>query len=143
MYIRPMQLQDVEQVAALEQQCFSQPWSLKAFQEILNTSYRILFVAIDDDIVIGECMLTEIAGEGEITNVAVNSVFRKKGIARQLMKATLAEGEKRNIAAYTLEVRAGNVAAIKLYESFGFVTEGVRRNFYSKPVEDALIMWKR
>ena len=143
MYIRPMQLQDVAQVAALEQQCFSQPWSLKAFQEVLNTPYRILFVAIDDDIVIGECMLTEIAGEGEITNVAVNSAFRKKGIARHLMKATLSEGEKRNIAAYTLEVRAGNVAAIKLYESFGFVTEGVRRNFYSKPIEDALIMWKR
>ena len=143
MYIRPMQLQDIEQVAALEQHCFSQPWSLKSFQEVLNTPYRILFVAIHDDIVIGECMLTEIAGEGEITNVAVNSAFRKKGIAKELMKATLTEGEKRNITAYTLEVRAGNVAAIKLYESFGFITEGIRKNFYSRPVEDALIMWKR
>lgn len=143
MNIRTMQMQDVEQVATLEQQCFSRPWSLQSFRDVLKTPYRILFVAIEDDRIVGECMLTDIAGEGEITNVAVHNAYRGRGIAGQMMQAALKEGQKRNISAYTLEVRVGNTPAIRLYESFGFATEGVRKNFYDSPVEDALIMWKR
>lgn len=142
MNIRLMQQEDVEQVAALESACFSQPWSQNAFQEVLSTSYRLVFVAIDDDIIVGECMLTDIAGEGEITNVAVHQDYRGRGIAKKLMSATLSEGKRREITDFTLEVRESNLTAIRLYESFGFVSEGVRKNFYDKPVENALIMWK-
>lgn len=143
MNIRKMQSCDVEQVAALEQSCFSQPWSLNAFRDVLTCEYRVLFVALDGERVIGECMLTDIAGEGEITNVAVSEAYRGQGIAKELLGAVLKEGSRRSISAYTLEVRQSNAAAIGLYQYFGFVTEGVRKNFYDKPVEDGLIMWKR
>lgn len=142
MYIRPMQTEDIEAVAELEKACFSQPWSAQAFREISRLAYRTLLVAIEDNKIVGECMLTDIAGEGEISNVAVDAGYRQRGIARELMKEALETGRRKEMSAYTLEVRAGNVSAIRLYESFGFITEGVRKNFYDKPVEDALIMWK-
>ena len=83
------------------------------------------------------------AGEGEITNVAVAKKFRRRGIGRALMEYMLKEAELLGMESATLEVRISNTPAIRLYESLGFQGEGVRPNFYEKPKEDALIMWKR
>ena len=99
--------------------------------------------AADHPHIIAECGVRDIMGEGEITNVAVHPDFRGKGIARQMMKHVLHESLAKGITSFTLEVRAGNRAAIALYERFGFRTEGVRREFYEDPVENALIMWLR
>ena len=85
----------------------------------------------------------DILGEGEITNVSVLPGFRGRGISRRLLRMLLREAGERGTRVFTLEVRAGNRPAIALYESLGFRTEGVRRGFYEKPAEDALIMWKR
>ena len=83
-------------------------------------------------------------GEGEITNVVVRDDCQNRGIGRKLMDELLMRGEKEiGIEAFTLEVRIGNRSAIHLYESLGFVSAGIRKNFYEKPVEDAMIMWKR
>lgn len=84
-----------------------------------------------------------IAGDGEISNVAVLPQYRRQGIAHALMEQVLSEGQQEGCTAFTLEVRAGNTAAIALYESFGFRTEGVRKGYYEKPAEDALILWRR
>ena len=84
-----------------------------------------------------------IAGEGDVTNIAVFPEYRGQGIGAALTKALLVEGRKRGMNAFTLEVRVGNQAAIHIYEKLGFRSEGVRKGFYEKPKEDALIMWRR
>lgn len=143
MNIRIMEESDIDEVTALEASGFSQPWKRHDFEEILQNPIRTYFVAIEQNQIIGGCLLTEIVGEGEITNVCVKQQFRGQGIATRLMEQLLEYGKKKNLTAFTLEVRAGNISAIRLYQHFGFKTEGIRKNFYEKPIEDAWIMWKR
>ena len=78
----------------------------------------------------------------DITNVAVVEKFRKKGVATELLEQLFLRGYERGIENFTLEVRVGNAPAIHLYEKLGFERSGIRPNFYEKPKEDALIMWK-
>ncbi len=143
--IREMQRQDLEQVTALEAACFSMPWKYKDFEETLTNPHRVYLVAqTQNGEIIGGCMLTEIAGEGDISNVAVDARFRGQKIATALLEKLLAYGrEQYGIHAFTLEVRSQNKAAIRLYENAGFRAEGIRPNFYEKPKDDAIIMWKR
>ena len=82
------------------------------------------------------------ADELSITNVAVFSSYRRCGAANQLMKALDAFAQEKNLYGITLEVRVSNNAAIALYEKNGYEKSGIRKGFYNKPKEDALIMWK-
>lgn len=141
--IREMQPQDVDAVTALEESCFSMPWKRHDFEEILTNSDRTYLVAEYDNKIVGGCMMTMIAGEGDISNVAVNEVYRGKHIATKLMQELLRYGEEKGIGDFTLEVREQNHTAIRLYENAGFVSEGVRPNFYEKPKDNAVIMWRR
>ena len=109
---------------------------------IQNPDACYLVVLLVDEVV-GSCGLRNIVGDGEITNVVTKGTMRGKGIGKQMLLQLLEEGTKMGVEAFTLEVRKSNDAAIHLYESLGFVTEGVRKNFYEEPTEDALIMWKR
>lgn len=145
MIIRPMELRDVEAVAEIERICFTTPWSEKAYRDTLANENALYLVAETEDTktLVGMCGVLKIIDEGDISNVAVHPDYRRKNIAKQMMKELLARGQSFGIDAFTLEVRAGNEAAVKLYEDLGFRTEGVRKRFYDKPVEDALIMWKR
>lgn len=146
--IQEMQTEDLEEVAALEASCFSMPWKYKDFEEILTNPNRVYLVAKTDaadakERILGGCMLTNIAGEGDISNVAVHKKYRKQKIATALMEALLKLGRERyGIAAFTLEVRSQNIAARRLYEKLGFASKGVRPNFYERPKDDALILWK-
>ena len=143
MVIREMQEQDVDAVTALEEACFSQPWKRHDFEEILTNPDRFYFVAADGDDILGGCMLTDIAGEGDISNVAVDQQYRRRGIAHSLLEHLLEFGRGRGIGDFTLEVRQQNMAAQGLYEGLGFVSEGVRPNFYDRPKDNAVIMWLR
>lgn len=134
---------DVEKAAALEAKTFSMPWRAGDFLEMINAEYAYYFVAVQEQEIVGIIGLRDILGEGEITNVAVEETHRRKGIARQLLDRVIKRAQELGIKALTLEVRRSNVAAISLYESFGFEIEGVRPHFYDKPTEDALIMWAR
>ncbi|WMC93701.1 ribosomal protein S18-alanine N-acetyltransferase [Kineothrix sp. MB12-C1] len=141
--IRRMMQADVDRAAEIEKDNFSMPWTKKDFQETLQLSYAFYYIAEEEGKIIGICGLRNIAGEGEVTNVAVDRSFRRRGVAKLLLAEVLREGKKQGIEAFTLEVRAGNEAAIRLYETFGFQKDGFRKNFYENPTEDALIMWKR
>ena len=147
--LREMEEKDVEQVTALEAACFSQPWLKQDFIEILTNPNRIYLVAteknaLQEDTILGGCMLTHIVGEGDISNVAVWEAYRKRGIASALLQELLQIGmEKYHMNAFTLEVRQHNEAAIRLYEKAGFISEGIRPDFYDKPKDNAVIMWKR
>lgn len=147
--IRRMQKEDAGKVSELEAANFSQPWKTADFEKAAQEEGVLYLIAEEvdgqalDKRVIGCCGVRNLCGEGEITNVSVDISCRRAGIARQLLLRLLAEGAGMGIEAFTLEVRSGNRAAVGLYESLGFVTEGVRPKFYTMPEEDALIMWKR
>ncbi|MDE5824998.1 MAG: ribosomal protein S18-alanine N-acetyltransferase [Lachnospiraceae bacterium] len=149
-HIREMQREDLEEVTTLEAACFSMPWKYKDFEEVLTNPNRCYLLAEADkvttdipDRILGGCMLTHIAGEGDISNVAVHEKYRNNGIAAAVLSALLKLGKERyGITAFTLEVRSQNIPARRLYENYGFVSKGVRPNFYEKPKDDAIIMRK-
>lgn len=141
--VRKMRAEDTAAVSRLESEVFTMPWSESAFRKMAEEENAIYIVAVYQDTIIGNCGVRNILGEGEITNVAVGEKYRGHGVAKRMFRMLLAEGKERGIDAFTLEVRKSNLPAIRLYESFGFETAGVRPRFYEKPVEDALVMWKR
>ena len=89
---------------------------------------------------VGHICLETVLDEGILTSVAVKEKYRNKGIAKKLMDSFIDEAKNRNIAFINLEVRASNAPAIALYEKYGFEKVGTRKNYYSKPTEDALLM---
>lgn len=141
--IRPLKTEDAPALARMEEKIFAQPWSERSFKELLNRDYTLYFVAETDGILMGCVGLTVLDNEGDIDKVMVREDFRGRGAAYQMLCHLMAEAGKRGVTEFTLEVRAGNQAAIHLYEKLGFVSEGVRPKFYRQPVEDALIMWRR
>lgn len=149
-HIREIDQKDLEEVAALEASCFSMPWKYKDFEDVLTNPDRFYLVAEADEVtadtpdrILGGCMLTHIVGEGDISNVAVLEKYRKNGVGAALVTELLKLGAERyGITAYTLEVRSKNMPARRLYEKHGFVSRGVRPDFYQKPKDDAVIMWK-
>lgn len=141
--IKPLTEYYVDQVCVLEEEAFSMPWHRESFLEMILNKDACYWVGIINDKVVASCGLRNIVGDGEITNVVTTSHMRGKGIGRQMLLKLMEEGIKMGVEAFTLEVRKSNAAAIHLYESLGFVAEGVRKNFYEDPIEDALIMWKR
>lgn len=140
---REMTAADVPFISRLEEETFSMPWSAASFLQMIEKEDTAYYVAEEDEQLLGGCGLLMIAGEGNITNVVVAPDARRRGVATGLLTHLLAEGDRAGLTAYTLEVRVSNAAAIGLYEKLGFVSEGIRPNFYEKPTEDAMIMWKR
>lgn len=140
---RAMTPADVPFISRLEEETFSMPWSEASFLQMIEQEDARYFVAEEDGQLLGGCGLLLIAGEGNITNVAVAKEARRRGVGTGLLRHLLSEGDQEGLSAYTLEVRVSNTAAIGLYQKLGFVSEGIRPNFYEKPVEDAMIMWKR
>ena len=141
--IRALQNSDIEALAEIESETFSVPWSKKAFEELLEHSYCFYLVALADGQPVGCCGYTISCGEACIDKVVVAKKHRNQGIAGQMLKELIAAGEDALVEAFTLEVRVSNTTAIHLYEKFGFRSEGIRPHFYEKPVEDAMIMWRR
>ncbi len=142
MVIRNILDSDVNQIYAIEKESFSSPWSREAIlSEVSSERSHYMVVEIDGEI-IAYAGLWKIFDEGHITNIAVKDSYRNKGVGKGLMSSLLTNTAKIGIDSFTLEVRRSNIGAIKLYESLGFEVAGIRKNFYDKPNEDALIMWK-
>lgn len=135
--------EDVEQVALLEERTFSEPWSKKALEDSLDSKDYRFYVAKKDERVVAYCGYYKTADEANITNLIVSEEVRAKGIGHALMTYLMERAYADGISAVTLEVRVSNMSARNLYESLGFKLEGVRKNFYSAPAEDACIYWHR
>ncbi|MGN0165652.1 MAG: ribosomal protein S18-alanine N-acetyltransferase [Lachnospiraceae bacterium] len=129
-------------VARIEQESFSEPWSPDALKNTLNNSdYRFYcLVDVENRTTLGYVGLVLSWGEGEIVSVAVDESCRGKGLGSLLLKEVLKREKETGTERLFLEVRKSNKAAIRLYEKTGFGVDGVRKNFYRKPVEDALLM---
>lgn len=139
--IEKMNAEHISQIAQLEKECFSQPWSENALSEELSNENSHFLVAVSD-CVMGYIGVQEICGEAYITNVAVFEEYRKSGVGRALLKAACDAAISRNCEFITLEVRESNATAISLYESAGFEKAGIRKNFYSSPIENGVIYTK-
>ena len=141
--IRELREEDTAALAEIEAETFSMPWSEDSFRQLLNHSYCRYLVALADGQVAGCCGYTDICHEANIDNVVVAARFRNRGIGQAMLAKLMLLGEAEGVEAYTLEVRVSNLAAIHVYEKFGFCSEGIRPGFYDRPKEDAVIMWKR
>ena len=130
--IREMRETDIAQVEAIEQEIFSVPWSEKSFLSACTTPEEVA----------GYCGLWSVLGEGNITNMAVAEKYRRNGVAEALMKEMEERGRQKDVTIFFLEVRESNDAARRLYEKMGYEQIGVRKNFYEKPAENAIIMSK-
>ena len=129
----------VSAVAELERQNFSEPWPEIAVRSELTNKLALWLVAVEDGVVAGYVGSQTVLQEADMMNIAVADAHRRRGIARLLVEELI-----RQLDAYqlTLEVRASNAPAIALYEKLGFGQVGLRKNYYRKPKEDALILRK-
>lgn len=142
---RLMNESHVNGVYNVSKECFSVPWSLDSINNELNNPLAKYIVAQDLSTgeVIGFVGLWIIAGEGDITNIAVLPQYRNKGIASELLANLFKLCKTFNCENITLEVRYSNIAAQNLYKKFNFKEEGIRKGYYCDNNEDAIIMWKR
>lgn len=139
--ISEMHPEDVGEAAAIERMIFSIPWSENGFLFSLQSQDTLYLTVKTKEKLIAYCGLLQSFDEADITNVAVHPDYRGQGIGNAMLAELMKKGRGRGISRYTLEVRAGNAPAIHLYEKLGFKSVGVRKNFYEKPREDAVIMW--
>lgn len=138
-YIREMTESDIQEIAELEKECFGEPWSEDSLKDELTNETARFYVLRDNEKLLGYIGSNNICNEVYITNVAVNGACRGKGYGKKLVNHLLKQSELEKALFVTLEVRESNENAIKLYEKCGFKKIGERKNFYSKPTENALI----
>lgn len=137
-----MNILDLPDVMELEHDCFSEPWSEKLFRDELELEYSTILLARGNDKkLLGFVCYWILVDELHILNVAVRDNMRRRGIGTRLVREALRVAAARYVEAATLEVRESNLPAIGLYGSLGFEKAGIRRNYYDKPRENAVIMW--
>ncbi len=139
-----MRREDLPAVLAIERRAFSQPWSRAFFEKELSTPFARLVVAIDQagargSQLVGYTCRWRVTDEVHLLNVAVHPGRRGGGIGRTLVEAVIGEARATRARVMFLEVRAGNLAARRLYRRFGFRDLGVRRGYYG-PGQDAIVM---
>jgi len=138
--MRPATPNDLDAVAAIERESFTDPWTRASFEQLLGRNHLSFLVAAHDGVVVGFSIAYGVAGEAEIANIAVSRGARGQGIGGALLRHMLARLRADGAAEVWLEVRASNEAARAMYEHFGFVEVGRRRHYYQRPVEDAISM---
>jgi ribosomal-protein-alanine N-acetyltransferase len=141
--IRNSTMFDVPKIKIIEDEAFPTPWSFNAlFSDIAVNKNTKYFSAVVGGVVVGYGGMWHVLDECHITNVAVEKDFRRQGIAGRLMLALVSAARDMNAKIMTLEVRRSNTGAQKLYAGLDFIEIGVRRDYYSNPAEDALILCK-
>lgn len=137
---------DISAIAAIERRSFSDPWSERAFRDVLAHA-RMYFGCVRQDgdgystpCVVGYVVAWFAGGQGEIANLAVEETARGQGFGAALLEAALEEARRQGTEEVFLEVRSSNTRARQLYESRGFIEVGRRRRYYRRPVEDAIIL---
>lgn len=128
------------QVERLEQLCFSVPWTEAQLRAQLPDDRHVFLVAERGDEVLGYVGLMHVLDEGYISNVAVSPDCRRQGIGAALIAELTRRAGRLELAFLTLEARASNAPAIRLYEKMGFRQVGRRKRYYQRPEEDAVLM---
>jgi ribosomal-protein-alanine N-acetyltransferase len=136
--------EDLDGVLAVEEETFTNPWTREMYAwELQNRAVcHIYVVRTATQRVTGFCAFWLVVDEIHINNVAIRPAFRGRGIGTALMRRVLEEARRLGARRATLEVRASNEGARRLYERLGFSVAGTRPGYYTNPVEDALILWR-
>ncbi|WP_442864112.1 ribosomal protein S18-alanine N-acetyltransferase [Anoxybacillus sp. J5B_2022] len=139
---RPMTLDDLDGVLAIEKTSFTLPWSREAFyNELVHNRYAKYVVMEHDGRIIGYCGMWVVIDEAHITNVAVLPEYRGKKLGEALMRKMMEIAKQLGAVTMTLEVRVSNNVAQSLYRKLGFLNGGIRKRYYPDNQEDALVMW--
>ena len=138
---REMAAADLKAVQAIEQESFHDSWAVESWLAELNSSIAKYIVLEQDAIIKGFAGFWLIAGEAQVTRVAVAKDERGKGLGKILTEVLIAAAWQEGADAVTLEVRKSNIAAQTVYTQTGFTISGVRPNYYEDKKEDAIIMW--
>lgn len=143
MNIREMTWDDLEQVVAIENDNFSVPWTETGFFTYLMREDALFLVAEEAEEILGYCGVIMAMDEGDITNVSVKKTIQGKGVGTALLKELIRQTADKGVLTLFLEVRESNQPALALYEKQGFVRMGVRKNYYTDPVEDGITMSRK
>ena len=138
--LRELSAADIPSAAGIENACFSSPWSEKTLLSELQNPLNKFFGAFTENTLAGYIGFQTVLEETSVFNVAVLPEFRRNGIGKALVEKLIDEAKKSGSKVVFLEVRAGNLPAINLYEKEGFVFFGLRKNYYENPKENALIL---
>jgi ribosomal-protein-alanine N-acetyltransferase len=138
--LREMIASDLPIVVQIERASYSVPWSEATFRGLLRRRDADMVVAVADGNVVAYACFWCVVDQGELGNVAVSKMWRGRGLAARLLHEILARAARRGVREVFLEVRPSNAVARRLYDRFGFMPVGRRRNYYQEPVEDALVL---
>lgn len=138
--LRPVTSSDLEDILAIEKASFAYPWSPRFFLQELRVPCARSVLAMIEGKPVGYVIYWLLPSEIDIHNLAVDPAHRRQGIGRSLLLAVIDEAEHEGRSRITLEVRRSNEAAQRLYQSVGFVSQGLRKGYYSDDGEDAVIM---
>ncbi len=131
-------------VCELEKLCFSQPWSKNSLTLLTKEGIGVGMVCSCDGKICAYGGMMVAVDEGQITNIATHPEYRRQGYGRAIVEALIKYAKNNGLDSISLEVRESNRAAIELYTRLGFKVEGKRKDFYTRPVESALIMiWRQ
>ena len=142
MILREMMVEDLEQVMEIENELFAVPWTKEGYFTFLTKENAMMLVVEEKEKILGYCGLLMVLEEADVMNVAVRKDRQKEGIGNFLMQSMLRLAQDRGIEKIHLEVRVSNDTAIRLYERLGFEKYGIRKGYYTDPVEDAVLMMK-
>lgn len=140
MILREMLVEDLDQVMEIEKDLFHVPWTREGYFTFLTKENTMFLVVEEKEQILGYCGLLMVLDEGDVTNVAVRRDRQREGIGNFLMESMIRLAEEQGIIKIHLEVRQSNDTAIRLYERLGFTRDGIRRNYYENPVENAILM---
>lgn len=141
MILRLAEIDDADGIYQVETDSFSIPWSLPSvIHELEDKERKLYIVAEEGDTIIGYAGAWIVLDEGQITNIAIKSSYRRQGYGTMLTRKLIKELFTLGMQEIFLEVRISNIPAISLYRRLGFTVKGVRKSYYSEPTEDAYIM---
>ena len=133
-------LNDIEAIVSIENDVMSCPWSEASFREAIDSEHAFVMVACDSDVLIGYSVVYMTTPESELPDIVINRNYWHKGIGSGLLEETIKYAASRGIETMFLEVRKSNENAHLMYLHHGFEDIGIRKYFYSNPVEDAVCM---
>lgn len=143
MILREMMIDDLDAVMEIEEAVSLVPWTKEGFFTFLTRDDVMFLVVEEKEKILGYCGLMMVLDEGDVLNVVVRKERQREGIGNFLMESMMRLAAERGISIIHLEVRKGNETAIRLYERLGFERDGIRKGYYTDPVEDAILMTKK
>jgi len=140
--IRKMEIDDISNVGKVETATYKNPWPQDIFlRELTENDHAHYFVAVLGDKVIGYGGMWLVVDDAQITNIAIHPSYRGHKFGEKLFQQIFDYGVHHGMRRLSLEVRESNMVAQRMYQKFGLVRAGIRKNYYTDDGEDAVVMW--